>query len=198
MGFCIDKQETACRGRLVNGKCNKHYLQLRRHGDVAESVRDRRTAVVQGDIAKIPLGLNGKDGYTIIDKEFVYLAEDNWRKTHYGYAIRSRDKVLLHRLLLSTPKGAVVDHKNGDKLDNRLSNIRNCSQGQNAQNQSVKSNSRQKYKGIYQKANRYVARIKHNYKSIYIGIFETAEEAARAYDKKAVELRGEFARLNNV
>lgn len=155
-----------------------------------------RPAIVSGDKALIPLGKNAKGGYAIVDKEYEYLANEAWRKTHWGYAIRSRDKALLHRVILDAPRGKVVDHINGDPLDNRSTNIRLCDQRDNAKNQKARKN-KTGYKGVYKKANKYVARIRNNYQYIHIGIYKTAKEASEAYNKKAIELHGEYARLNH-
>lgn len=196
---CKVKQPTQCSGRRVDKMCNKHYLQLRRHGKVFTSNRDGRPALLDGDVAKIPLGLNARGGYAIVDKECAYLAQDNWRKTPFGYAIRSKDKVLLHRLLLKAQKGQVVDHKDGNPLNNTLSNIRFCTQAENSKNQKIKKNNTSGYKGVYfdKRSNRFVARVKHNYKSYFAGHFESAREGAKAYNNLANKLHGKFARLNN-
>lgn len=197
---CLGSRVTPCSGRQQHSYCSKHYQQVRRFGAPAVSRRDKRPAIVQGDTVKIPIGVNGKDGYALVDKEYAYLAEDNWHLTHYGYARRSRDKALLHRVVGNANSGEVVDHINGGKLDNRSANIRVCSQADNAKNQRVSSSNTSGYKGVYfdKQKNKFVARVKHNYRTYYAGAFTTAKDAGAAYDKLAKDLHGEFARLNNV
>jgi len=188
---------TTCSGRFSAGYCNKHYLQIRRHGKLIISNRDKRTAVAKGDTIEIPLGVNSKDGYAIIDKQFAHLAKDNFNINHYGYARRSRDKKLLHRLIMEVNQTEVIDHKNNNRLDNRLNNLRVCTQAENSKNQRLRKNNISGYKGVSEHTNGFRARIKVNYKQIELGIYTTALEAAKAYDKAAKGLHGEYARLND-
>lgn len=177
--------------------CNKHYLQQLRHGKTFITRNDRRPAIIEDDYVKIPLGVGAKDGYVLVDRKYEYLANDNWRKTFYGYAVRSKDHQLMHRIILNAQRGAVVDHINGDKLDNRAENIRVCTQAQNMKNQKKKAN-RSGFKGVTIAPNgKYIARIVNDYKRIRIGTFSTAIDAAQAYDEAAVKYHGKFARLNN-
>lgn len=93
----------------------------------------------------------------------------------------------------------VVDHVNGNGLDNRRCNLRVCTPQQNAFNSKPVRGSRSKFKGVkYNTAckNKWTARIRINGKQVDIGRFETEEEAARAYDKVAKEVQGDFAWLN--
>lgn len=195
---CLASKITPCSGKLAGGYCSKHYSQVTRRGKVYLTNRDSRPAKVYRDRAEIPLGLHAKDGYTTVDRKFAYLAEDNWRISAYGYAIRSKDKVFMHRLLLEPSSGEMVDHKNGDKLDNRLENIRICTQPQNAMNQKRNSVNTTGYKGVTVASNGFRARIKVNYKSFELGVFDTAKKAALAYNRAAKKLHGDFARLNDV
>lgn len=180
--------------------CTKHYLQKRRHGEVVVTNRDARHAVVEGDIAKIPLGVNAKDGYAIVDKEFAYLDQYKWSKSHWGYAVSSTPVLKLHRVVAGANIGEVVDHTNGDPLDNRKCNLRLCSQSENSKNQKLRTNNTTGYKGVYfmASANKYTAKVKNNYISYHIGLFDTAKEAAQAYNEKALQLHGKFARLNEL
>lgn len=184
----------------ARGYCDKHYSQLLRNGQILTATRkDKRPAIIEGNIAKIPLGVSAKDGYAIVDKEFAYLAENNWRLTHWGYAIRSIDKKLLHRVLLDAKVGVEVDHKNRNTLDNRMSNIRIATSSQNGCNRVTKI-SMTGFKGVSElrQGGRYRAKIQAKNKKYELGIFTSVLEAAKAYDKAAKKLHGEFARLNFV
>ena len=91
-----------------------------------------------------------------------------------------------------------VDHKDRNSLNNHISNLRWCSKRQNNQNRSKQKNTTSVYKGVCfeKRSNKWLAQIKHNGRSIHIGLFTDESEAAHAYDRKASELFREFAHLN--
>lgn len=110
----------------------------------------------------------------------------------------SHQCVHMHRAILNAPRHLQVDHINGDGLDNTRQNLRLCTNQQNSQNQGIAGNNTSGFKGVsYNKANRkWVAYIKLDGRRIHLGSFSSPQEAARAYDRKALELFGEFARPN--
>jgi len=115
------------------------------------------------------------------------------------YAFDGSHRLSIHRVVMNAPKGFDVDHINGDPLDNRKENLRICTRSQNCQNKSVRADSKSGFKGVDQRATRFRAYIgdpNRKNRHINLGYYTTAEEAARAYDKKATELHGEFATLN--
>ena len=134
----------------------------------------------------------------------------NSRRKFYATRISSRKDIrdgkphliLMHRVIAATPEGLVTDHINGDTLDNRRENLRICTPSQNAANKrGVRCSS--SYKGVIpnpdkrcKRSERWRAQIQHNRKHILIGYFASQVEAAEAYDAKAKELFGEFARIN--
>lgn len=161
---------------------------------------------MQRDSITIPLS---QGMFVVIDADDLPLVEGYaWvaaRRRHVWYAIANvrqphggSTAVLMHRLILDAPKGMQVDHKDGDGLNNRRSNIRLCTPSQNQQNRVRREPNATGYFGIYYipKARRWVANIKHQRKRIYIGCFSTPEAAAIAYDERARELFGEFGRFN--
>ena len=89
----------------------------------------------------------------------------------------------------------LLDHKNLDKTDNRISNLREATYSQNAINSGPSKLNKLGIKGVsYSKAKKkYRAQIQYEKKYVHIGYYDTAEEAGAAYDKKAEELYGEFA-----
>jgi hypothetical protein len=102
---------------------------------------------------------------------------------------------------MNPPKGKEVDHINRNKLDNRRKNLRIVNRSQNCHNRPKYGKS--KYRGVYYKSyiskyktKPFMAYIASNSIRLVIGFFSTAKEAALAYDKKALELYGEYAQLN--
>jgi len=136
------------------------------------------------------------------DKFYAYTTvphpDGGWYCPPDGRRRRRRTILHIHRLITGAPKGMDIDHINGNPLDNRKSNLRICTHTENMRNRGANKNNTSGYKGVgwHKKGKKWGATIKHNYKSVYIGLYEDKEEAARAYDKKAKELHGEFAYLN--
>lgn len=120
------------------------------------------------------------------------------------YAVHSQcidgkySKLKLHNFLMEPPAGMEVDHENHDTLDNRRSNLRICTHGQNMANASYVSKSG--YRGVsiakHLTTRPYRAALRQHGKVHHLGYFPTAEDAARAWDACAKEMHGEFATLN--
>lgn len=158
---------------------------------------------------RIPLT---KGKFAIVDKEDIAkLNRYKWRVTKNGdnyYAVttiyncktKKEANLYMHRLLLDAKKGKFVDHKNHKTLDNRRVNIRICTYAENCRNsRKRKGNYTHPFKGVDQLGSlRWRARIKYNYKYIHIGVYKTKEQAARAYNKKAKELFGDFYNPNKI
>ena len=139
-----------------------------------------------------------KDSEVLLDSSIVEkVSKYQWSIGRHGYVTSGAGKgqILLHRLILGAKSGEYVDHINRNKLDNRKSNLRICSSQENAINREKQSNTSAKYKGVCQlKNNKWQAQIHFNHKAIYL--FDTEEEAAKAYDNAARDMFGEFAYLN--
>ena len=148
-------------------------------------------------------------GYeAMVDDEDYDLIKDKYWKYHKGYAIWRNKKngqckdVPMHRFIIEVPEGFVADHINRNPLDNTRANLRIATKSQNQANKPPKaSKAKTKFKGVHFDDNRvlskWLALIKMNNKTIYIGSYTSEIEAALAYDKKALELYGEFAWLNS-
>ena len=91
-----------------------------------------------------------------------------------------------------------TDHRNGDGLDNRRSNLRDATAGENSRNTRVHLDSASGLKGVswYKRSRKWRAHIHVGTKQQHLGYFATAEEAAHAYDDAARELHGEYATVN--
>lgn len=133
------------------------------------------------------------------DADLPSLLGVNWRghtsrgKTYVRAKI-ARAAVQLHRFLMAPPPDMVVDHINGDTLDNRRSNLRVCTVAQNSRNKSGWSGRR--FKGVYERQGRWRAIVMKDGKQLQAGAFASPIEAAVAYDIAAREAYGEYARPN--
>lgn len=127
------------------------------------------------------------------DKNFLYACTS-------GGGRNKKTSVKMHRLIMSVPHGMVVDHIDGDGLNNRRSNLRVCTRSENSRNQRKSSNNTTGFKGVYwlPRDNRFLAKLFVNGKSKQVGSFMTAIEAAKAYNEAAKKYYGEFANLNEV
>jgi hypothetical protein len=161
----------------------------------------RRVERHHRDLVEIPL----TQGYVaIIDPEDAALVSQyEWRSQKgrlsvYAVTGHGKNTVRMHRLIAGTPNGVEVDHGNGDGLDNRRSNLRSATKSQNAQNRGPSSRNKTGFKGVsvYPRLGLFKVDIMVNRKSHHIGYFKSAEEGARAYDKAAIDLHGEYAWLN--
>lgn len=107
----------------------------------------------------------------------------------------------LHKVVWFWEKGyypkSIIDHKDMDRGNNRIENLRLATRTQNNVNRFYNKGV-SKYQGVvyHTKNKKWIAQIGYDNKGLYIGSFENEEDAARAYDKKAVELFGEFAYTN--
>lgn len=129
---------------------------------------------------------------------FYWSAYQPPRSGFYARASRGQGKIRLHRLIAGAVDGEVVDHINGDTLDNRRVNLRRCSPTENKRNRRPNAGVTSGYKGVYGRAPRWFVQIRANKKRFHIGSFSCRHEAARAYNAAAKQHFGEFARLNHV
>ncbi len=142
----------------------------------------------------------------IDDTDFDNLKAFNW------FAVKDRDRwyaatsivrddgkrqlLRMHRFVADAPAEMQVDHINGNGLDNRRSNLRVCTHQENQWNrQAAPRNSTTGLQGVnYNKANKnFRAAIKHNKKSIHLGVFSTKEAAFEAYKAASIKFKGEFS-----
>lgn len=165
-------------------------------------VGPRRACFERDGIGVVPLPC-GLEAIVDVD-DLDSLRPYNWRKlttsSGHRYAHRliyegeRRATVLMHRVIMAPPEGMVVDHINGDGLDNRRANLRVCTQKENMRNQRMHRINQVGHKGVYLEDGRFRAQIKHEGRNIHLGLFDTANEAAAAYQGAAKALWGEFSR----
>ena len=118
------------------------------------------------------IGINGK---TYLNHRLIYLY-------HYGFI----------------PKQ--IDHIDNNKLNNKIENLREITNSQNHMNQKSHKNSASKYKGVswYKRINKWRVQIQINNKNKHLGYFDDEINAAKVYNKKAIELFGKYACLNEI
>lgn len=155
-----------------------------------------RPGTPQGDVRMIPLG---RGYYTYVDAaDYEWLSQWTWHVQN-GYAVRYGKKVIfMHREIMQPPDDKLVDHRNHNKLDNTRINLRVCTHQENMQNTHKRSGTTSRFIGVSLRrdCNKWRAAIQWKRKPLHIGYFAEEVEAARAYDHKAVELGGQFARVN--
>jgi hypothetical protein len=142
------------------------------------------------------------------DEDFEYLSQWKWFYHNKGYAARNkntgnrvgRGSYLMHKVIMNTPDGMETDHINGDKVDNRKSNLRICSKSENIMNSKIRKDNTSGYKGVcwHIGHKKYCVSICKDKKIRHVGYYEKISDAVLAYNNAAIELFGEYARLNNV
>lgn len=161
------------------------------------------------DYRKIPL-TRGKFAL-VDDADYERVVNYKWRlapRSRCFYAAGrkrgSSKSEYMHRVILEPRDGLLVDHINGDGLDNRRQNLRSCTPAQSVRNVGSLGG-RSRYRGVAavfgdiekpRSAWRWGARIRENGVYRWLGQFRTQKEAAQAYDAAALRICGEFARLN--
>jgi AP2 domain./HNH endonuclease. len=161
-------------------------------------------------IVEIPL----TRGYvaTIDDSDLELVEPHKWhaqRGRRTWYAVRQIGgrgniiTILMHRVILGiTDSNIECDHRDGNGLNNQRSNLRPATKSQNRRNQAKHAGCSSRFKGVsFQRRNTHrpwVATIGYGTPVVttYLGAFATEEDAAHAYDRAALQLFGEFARLN--
>jgi len=165
--------------------------------------RKVRQLIIKNDYAIVPLTQGQFATIDLCDVERV--SNYNWyahwnKKALYAKTKIYGNKIRLHRFILDiTDPKIQVDHRDGDGLENRRFNIRVCSNQQNLWNQQSRRGSSQ-FKGVSwsKETKKWIAQIGYNNKVIYLGLYNDEKIAAQAYNEKAKELFGEFARLNEI
>lgn len=181
-------------------KLNDTYLKLVELAEVKRQPlkrgQARKMVLLEEDpsIAMVPLNKN----WAVIDREdLCRVCDYNWYFHPALYAVThiNNKSTYMHRLITNCPKDRDVDHINGNKLDNRKSNLRICTSSQNLCNRGVTKSSMSGVKGVH-----YVPRKKKYHASIGLlgkhfglGYFSNIEDAKKCYDKYSSVLHGSFS-----
>lgn len=139
------------------------------------------------------------------DRDFEFLNQWRWQYTRnsrgYGYAMRSEKgrTIRMHRQILKAKVGDIIDHRNGNGLDNQRENIRFCSRSQNAMNRKIQKNNTSLVPGVwFKKKNKsWEVGIKINRKYVYLGLFKEKKEAIRVRLQAVRKYFGDFANTTN-
>ena len=144
----------------------------------------------------------------IDDEDLGKVARFKWSSSFNGrsmYVTRQlsggHKKLYLHRIIMEARDGEIVDHVDGNGLDNRKMNLRKCSKAENNRNRMEKVGPKtSKYKGVCRnkRNGKFIAQIGCEGKHYFLGHFASEFDAAMAYNKAAQEYFGEFARLNEL
>lgn len=158
---------------------------------------------------EIPLS---KGKFALVDDEdYDFLMQWKWCVNSFGYAVRSIGykkpngkwsckTVQMHRVVMNTPDGMDTDHRDTDKLNNQRNNLRICTRAQNKMNTNLRAGGTSGYKGVTwsKQKGKWQGYIILQGEKANLGHFACKVDAAKAYNKAALENFGKFARLNDV
>lgn len=151
-----------------------------------------------GEVRRIPLG-NGLFA-TVDAADYEEVSKYKWyAKRHgatvYATCIQRGRVVYMHRMIMRAGKGRIVDHIDGNGLNNRRCNLRVCTHQQNQANRGPCGGS-SRFVGVHRHKDKWQAGMRCRGEYFYLGLFEDEVEAAQARDRKAYELHGAYAYLN--
>jgi hypothetical protein len=165
------------------------------------------------DLSKVELIVLTRGLFTLVDEDdyewlngFSWYAKPNKKSFNAAMTVFAAPDnictVRMHQLIMGLQLKKVIDHRNNNPLDNRRNNLRICTQGQNLCNyrqDAFKGNDATSiYKGVYKNGKKWRVVVSFQRVRHFVGDFTTEIEAAKAYNKKALELHGEFAKLNKI
>lgn len=128
-------------------------------------------------------------------KQYVWYIRNGYAAAHIN-----GKTYYLHRIIMNAAPHDEIDHVNHNKLDDRRLNLRACTHGENAANRMKSSGQSSRFKGVVwdKWAGKYKAEIELNQKLHHLGRFDNEIDAAKAYNRAAIQCFGEFAKLNVV
>lgn len=199
---CVFCGETKT-GANYEGKfyCNKHWQRMYYHGTPYKLKRKSRCKFEKiGDVYKMTTS-NGT-AILIDEQDYERVSKYSWCLNKAGYPVAniSHKVTRISRFILGLNDNTkLVDHINGNPLDNRRNNLRICTNTENARNCKLSKNNTSGYVGVrLEKSGRWRARIMVDHKEIYLGTYETKEEAIKARQEAEKKYYGEFAPCKNI
>lgn len=111
------------------------------------------------------------------------------------YGVPANSRVQMHREIMEAKSGQEVDHRNGNSLDNRRSNLRFCTKSQNAMNRPQRKDNSSGRTGVFwrKEQRRWMAIITANKKRVHLGNFLSKQEAVKAREEAEKVYHGEFS-----
>jgi hypothetical protein len=194
--------ETCFKEACRIGYCFKHYFHILRYGKIKETtIKSPNEFIIKESYCEI-VCRNSKGeivGNLLIDLDDVDKCKQfKWCISYWGYGT-NKGRLYLHKFI--KPELKTIDHINRNKLDCRKENLRPANKSQNGANKESKRGI-SGYKGVkWSKDSKKwyaIIRGKNCKKANYLGLFETKEEAALAWNAEALKLWGDFAILNVV
>lgn len=149
------------------------------------------------DGTKVPVKVDNED---VSDLLLFRWSRLNTKENAYAYTnivVEGKQKaILMHKFILNYFGDLDIDHKNGDKFDNRKSNLRVCTHQNNGFNQKVRKNNTSGHKGVnwFKRDSNWEVKIMVDYKAIYLGRYKSLEEAIKVRKEAEEKYFGEFRR----
>jgi hypothetical protein len=145
------------------------------------------------------LTLTNGDIMLVSSQDFDLLSRHVWYLSN-GYPATSigNTSIYAHKIILGSGRLEIIDHMNGNKLDNRIGNLRIVTAQQNSFNSRIKSTNTSGYKGVSKSGNKWRSYIVKDGKQTYLGMFNNPHDAARMYNFWAIDLFGKYAHLNKI
>ena len=190
--------------------CSRHYQQLLHFGEILQQTRsDRNLYNVDENENSVIIELYASDGdikaYCIVDKcdwfgnleKYKWTKESKSEKTQ-GYVVANVNgkNTKIHRLIMKAKDGEIIDHIDGDGLNNRRENLRRVNKYQSQMNRGLQSNNKSGYKGVHfhKTTQKWAATIGIHNKSINLGLFEKIEDAIEIRRNAEIKYFGEYNR----
>jgi hypothetical protein len=184
-------------------KLNQVLLQIEEIKQFQE--QEHMQSNIQRDSKGVAI-VPAKDGDVTL---YVQVSDDKWHECmkHKWYKHRNcfqttikgtKNKTIMHRFLMNAKEDEIIDHIDGNYLNNRSDNLRLITKSGIIHKRKNKSNTTSKYNGVSfdNNANKWRGEIRKDRKRYSLGLYDNEDDAASAYNSKAIELYGEFAKLN--
>ena len=138
------------------------------------------------------------EDYGFISSQKWMINKSKGSKTYYNFYVMNHDRKLLHRLLMDSPNRMIIDHINGDSMDNRKENLRICTIRDNSKNNKMHKHNKSGHKGVfwyyYNNVNKWKVYICVNNERMNLGYYDTYEEACKVREDAEKKYFGEFNR----